>query len=436
MATGYPNFYNNFPLHPHNRFHGTSVTSAYTRNNSQSWSSANTTANSGASRQLKNVRRIEPSQLLHDYRHGRPQGQPHCDNLSAPIYATKPKNSPYDGKAAYDAIKARIQETQRKRGNLIEGTQRPISQKPKVWKQPKIPRINNIDFAQPTAGKVSRASSATGVKPQKCASKLQAPPAEPKPSVALKPTNFKIAIDAAAPPTIRSAQTKPAPNANNDWSTNYNDDFKNWPAFTKGLKNKPGVDGKDAGVPLKLAPSITTLSQTSNANKEKRKLMERLRREQEKQELLNTEKALEMNKKSPRSKTPPNEKENNENAPTSRRLEKPKPSASRYQKVKDPRIFSSETTNSSTYQRWPKSAFQTVQSRDKDRPVWANQSTHFPRKKVLKDSTKHNMNITLCVDGKNMGSQSKLKTTEPTPSQKKRSVFQTEYMRTYKPLAA
>jgi len=432
MTTGYKNYYGNFPIHPHNRFHGSTVSSAYSRNSAQSWSSAKTTANIGGSRQLKNVRRVEPNQLLNDYRNGFPTGQPRCDNLSAPIYPTKPKISPYDGKAAYEAIKSRIQETQRKRGNIIDGAQRPLSQKPKIWKQPKIPKIDNIDFSKPVQS--SRTGSAPAVKAQP--HKTQTPKAEPKPSVALKPTNFKIAIDAAAPPNIRSAQSKPMPNANNDWSTNYGDDFKNWPAFTKNLKNKQPLENQEV-TRLTAAPSITTLSQTSNANTEKRKLMERLRREQEKQELAKTEIALKMNKQSA---SPPSKKlETEDKENTSKRLEKPNPSKSRYQKVSDPRTFSSETTNSSTYQRWPKSAFQTVKSRDKEKPVWANHgaSTHFPSKKVLKDSTKHNMNITLCVDGKNMGSQSKLKTTEPTPAQKKkRSVFQTEYMRTYKPLAA
>lgn len=414
MATGYPNFYRNFPIHPHNRFHGASVTNAYTRNNAQTWSSANTTANSGNGRQLKNVRRIEPGQILQDYRNGCPSGQRRCNNLSAPIYETKPKNS-YDGKAAYEAIKARIQETQRKRGNIVEGKRRPIAQKPKSTWRP----TPNMDL-KATGSQAARPQSS--VKPAKQV-KAQAPQPEPKPSIALKPTNFKIAVDAAAPPNIRSAQSKPAPNANNDWSTNYNDDFKNWPAFGKHLKNKP-TDGSDGRQPH-VAPSITTLSQTANANNEKRKLKERLRREQEKQELINTEKALQAETL---------QAENKENQ--SGKLEKPKPSVSRYQKVQDPRKFSTETTNSSTYQRWPKSAFQTVQSRSNDKPVWANpgNSTHFPRKKVLKDSTKHNMNITLCVDGKTMGSQSKPKTTNTNPSQRKRSVFQTEYMRTYKPL--
>jgi len=428
MAAGYTNFYQNFPIHPHNRFHGGSVPSAYSRNSASSWSSANTTTNSGIApqpRQLKNVRRIEPGQILSDYRQGYPSGQKRKDHLSAPIYATKPKISPYDGKAAYEAIKNRIQETQRKRGNLIEGQQRPIAKVPSVRK-PKMP-----DLSRPKKPMSSASSSAKGVKVSQISASSKAPPPEPKPSVALKPANFKIAIDAAAPPNIRSKQTKPAPNGNNDWSTNYNDDFKNWPVFNKQLtKTKAGEIAKQEQPAL--TPSTTILSQTSNANNEKRKLMERLRREKEK-ELANTERALEVNKKgaSPRNSSP-RSGENKENG----KLEKPKHSISRYQKVQDPRKFSSETTNSSTYQRWPKSAFQTVGSRNSEKPVWANpaNSTHFPRKKVLKDSTKHNMNITLCVDGKSMGSKSIPKTTNTNPSQRKRSVFQTEYMRTYQPL--
>lgn len=432
MATGYPNFYKNFPIHPHNRFHGTQASNAYARNNSQSWSSANTTVNSGAPRQLKNVRRIEPNQILRDYRQGYPSGQQRCSNLSAPIYATKPKTSPYDGKAAYEAIKARIQETQRKRGNLIEGRQQPIAQKPKVFKPPNIPTINNIDFSRPKSG--APTNEAPKIQPQAVKPKqAKTITPEPKPSVALKPANFKIAIDAAAPPHIRAQVKKPAPNGNNDWSTNYNDDFRNWPAFNKQLKNKPERT-KESAVPVTKTVSTTVMSQTSNPKSEKRKLMESLRREQEK-DLAATEKALNANKNgaSPRHNI---SAENKENAP-SKKMEKPKPSASRYQKVQDPTKFTSETTNSSTYQRWPKSAFQTVHSRNQEKPVWANpgNSTHFPRKKVLKDSTKHNMNITLCVDGKSMGSQSKPKTTHTNPSQRgKRSAFQTEYMRTYKPL--
>lgn len=74
--------------------------------------------------------------------------------------------------------------------------------------------------------------------------------------------------------------------------------------------------------------------------------------------------------------------------------------------------FPSETTNTSTFKRWPKSAFQTVASRSAEKPIWAAPagSQHFPvqqpRQKVLKDSTKHNMNITLTIDGKSMGSRS------------------------------
>merc|ERR1712036_126444 len=191
-----------------------------------------TTTNSGISpqpRQLKNVRRIEPGQILSDYRQGYPSGQKRKDHLSAPIYATKPKISPYDGKAAYEAIKNRIQETQRKRGNLIEGQQRPIAKVPSVRK-PKMP-----DLSRPKKPMSSASSSAKGVKVSQISASSKAPPPEPKPSVALKPANFKIAIDAAAPPNIRSKQTKPAPNGNNDWSTNYNDDFKNWPVFNKQL---------------------------------------------------------------------------------------------------------------------------------------------------------------------------------------------------------
>merc|ERR1712071_470145 len=62
--------------------------------------------------------------------------------------------------------------------------------------------------------------------------------------------------------------------------------------------------------------------------------MERLRREQEKQELLNTEKALEMNKKSPRSKTPPRVEDWKNQSPPRLDTKKSKILASSVQKLR------------------------------------------------------------------------------------------------------
>lgn len=79
-----------------------------------------------------------------------------------------------------------------------------------------------------------------------------------------------------------------------------------------------------------------------------------------------------------------------------------------------------------------------MRSRQNERPVWANpnNSGHFvkhQRKKVLKDSTKDNMNITLSINGKSMtNTTSSSQGTQAAAAAHKKSVFQTEYQRTYK----
>merc|ERR1712061_205726 len=167
---------------------------------------------------------------------------------------------------------------------------------------------------------------------------------------------------------------------------------------------------------------------THHLNAEKRKYMERINREEKAKSLqrlaekkqdqqngiekrrLDTQKVLDDLKNNNNDKE--NNNDNTENNDKNNN-NKPKPlSKTPFSTASCSKSFQSETTNTSTFKRWPKSAFQTVASRSAEKPIWAahNGSQHFPveapRHKVLKDSTKHNMNITLTIDGKSMGSKS------------------------------
>jgi len=383
----YPNYYQNHAIHPSNRFY-TSSSSAYVKQN-------------GPKSNLKNVRRVEPTQILQDYRSGNPYGYRPNINAAAPIYATKPKNASYDGKTAYEAIKARIQETQRKRGNLIEGKRPAFSKKPRDYPAPTRPKPKiNLELPVQTAKIVAPVVAA----------------AVEKKSQPAKTASIDLAVKSAAPPTVRAKQTKPQPNANNDWSTNYNSDFVNWTAFRNDLKNpkptQPTVSSLD------IRPSM---SQTNQNKNERRKLLERMKKER----VVEQPKQPQPQQPQPKSSSAENNKENQENKQSTNNSSEPK--------------FSSETTNSSTFKRWPTSAFQTMRSRQNERPVWANpnNSGHFvkhKRKKVLKDSTKDNMNITLSISGKSMTNTTSLSSqgTQAAAAAHKKSVFQTEYQRTYK----
>jgi len=388
------NYYQQYPIHPHQRYHGhnqtTTSNSAYTRNSSMSWQSNNKPQ---APREInrKNVRMVEPNTMLSDYRQG---GHFQVQNQMnfAPIYQTQK----YDGKAILERTQKRIQEAHRKRGNLVEGKMRPVAKEPMKVVRPKIQNATKIynnpqkPIITPTKMEISRPVSTKS-------SKI---------NLELPITSTKIAVKSAEPPSVRKTETKPQPNANNDWSTNYNDDFRNWQHFKNETK-KPGA-----------LEEFVTVGQTAthHLNAEKRKYMERVNREEKakrgrafaekkqqqqdniEKRRLDTQKVLD-NLSNDSEKD--GEKENNA-----------KSSATTIPFSTANTKFPSETTTSSTFKRWPKSAFQTVASRSAEKPIWAAPagSQHFPvkqpRQKVLKDSTKHNMNITLTIDGKSMGSRS------------------------------
>jgi len=441
MAT---NYYQHYPIHPHQRYHGnTASNSAYTRNNSMSWQSNNKSYSSAAPR-LKNVRMVEPTTMLSDYRHGGSL-QPQNQMSFAPIHQTQK----YDGKAILERTQKRIQEAHRKRGNLVEGRMRPIAKEPKKLhvSRPKIqnsvqkpiiqPDIQPIINAKPVQKSVSNQSTSSACKPSSCSNPASKPASKQtsKINLELPITSTKIAIKSAEPPSVRNNDLKPQPNANNDWSTNYNDDFRNWQSFKRDIKKKQPLE------------EFVTAGQTAthHLNAEKRKYMERMNREekakkakalaekkQKQQESiekrrLDTQKVLDNlskeNQENNASKQ--NDKENNGKSATRQ------PFSTTNSK------FQSETTSTSTFKRWPKSAFQTVASRSAEKPIWAapNGSQHFPvkqpRQKILKDSTKHNMNITLTIDGKSMGSRSVPKVGTDFKKQQNRNSNKSKFMSEY-----
>lgn len=444
------NYYQHYPIHPHQRFHGvnnssTSSNSAYARNNSMSWNSNNRSYSNApsAGTRLKNVRMVEPTTILSDYRQSGIQPK-----SFAPIYQTQ--RNVYDGKAMLERTQKRIQEAQRKRGNLVEGRMRPIAKEPKKSTnisvtRPKVQNNVQKSIIQPEIKPVIKSSNSnisTSTKaPSSSTSKI---------NLELPISNTKIGIKAAQPPSVRKNDLKPQPNANNDWSTNYNDDFRNWQGFRAEIKKKP------------LEEFVTVGSTaTHHLNAEKRKYMERINREEKAKSLqrlaekkqdqqngiekrrLDTQKVLDELKNNN------NDKENNNDDNTEnndKNNNKPKPlSKTPFSTASCSKSFQSETTNTSTFKRWPKSAFQTVASRSAEKPIWAahNGSQHFPvkapRHKVLKDSTKHNMNITLTIDGKSMGSKSVPKVGTDFKKQQKnnssgrnKSKFQSEYQSKFK----
>lgn len=399
------NYYQQYPIHPHQRYHtqSTASNSAYTRNSSTSWQSNNKNPHSSSAPRLKNVRMVEPNTFLSDYRQG---GHFQVQNQMnfAPIYQTQK----YDGKAILERTQKRIQEAHRKRGNLVEGKMRPVAKEPMKIVRPKIQNIakNISDTTKIYNNASSQKPIITPTISRPVSSKISQNSS--KISLELPITSTKIAVKSAEPPSIRKNETKPQPNANNDWSTNYNDDFRNWQQFKNETKKPPGA-----------LEEFVTVGQTAthHLNAEKRKYMERVNREakakraaafaEKKQQQqdniekrrLDTQKVLD-NLSNDSEKD--GEKENKVKTSSATTI----PFSTANTK------FPSETTNTSTFKRWPKSAFQTVASRSAEKPIWAAPagSQHFPvqqpRQKVLKDSTKHNMNITLTIDGKSMGSRS------------------------------
>jgi len=406
---------------------------SWNSNNRSYNSSSSATAAAGGTR-LKNVRMVEPTTILSDYR----QGSVVQPKSFAPIYQTQ-KNM-YDGKAMLERTQKRIQEAQRKRGNLVEGRMRQIAKEPKkastTVTRPKIQNLQKQPIIQPEIIKPAAVNNNSNTS-SKSTSKI---------NLELPISNTKIGIKAAQPPSVRKNDLKPQPNANNDWSTNYNDDFRNWQGFRAEIKKKP------------LEEFVTVGSTaTHHLNAEKRKYMERINREEKAKSLqrladkkqeqqnsiekrrLDTQKVLdELNDK---------ENNNNNNNNTENNENKPKVSKTPFSTATNSKSFQSETTNTSTFKRWPKSAFQTVASRSAEKPIWAahNGSQHFPvkapRHKVLKDSTKHNMNITLTIDGKSMGSRSVPKVGTDFKKQHKnnnnsngrnKSKFQSEYQSKFK----
>jgi len=423
------NYYQQYPIHPHQRYHtqSTASNSAYTRNSSMSWQSNNKQQHSSAAPRLKNVRMVEPNTLLSDYRQGAHFQVQNQMNF-APIYQTQK----YDGKAILERTQKRIQEAHRKRGNLVEGKMRPVAKEPMKVVRPKI---------QNTA-KTSNASKIYNNPQKPIITPTISRPASTKSSkisLELPITSTKIAVKSAEPPSIRKNETKPQPNANNDWSTNYNDDFRNWQQFKTETK-KPGA-----------LEEFVTVGQTAthHLNAEKRKYMERVNRD----EKLKRGKAFAEKKQQQQETIDKRRLDNQKVLDNLSNVEKDgekennvKSSATTIPFSTTITKFPSETTNTSTFKRWPKSAFQTVASRSAEKPIWAapSGSQHFPvkqpRQKVLKDSTKHNMNITLTIDGKSMGSRS-------TPNFKKsqqnvantqncnrnnKSKFQSEYSSKFK----
>lgn len=97
-----------------------------------------------------------------------------------------------------------------------------------------------------------------------------------------------------------------------------------------------------------------------------------------------------------------------------------------------------QTTNNSTYKRWQRSAFQTVTSRNEERPCWADPSVggHFVRSlshdKTIKNTG--NLGITLSVTGNNVyqgTNRNKRQGNILGQGGSKKGAFKTEYQRTF-----
>lgn len=208
---------------------------------------------------------VEPNTFLSDYRQG---GHFQVQNQMnfAPIYQTQK----YDGKAILERTQKRIQEAHRKRGNLVEGKMRPVAKEPMKIVRPKIQNIakNISDTTKIYNNASSQKPIITPTISRPVSSKISQNSS--KISLELPITSTKIAVKSAEPPSIRKNETKPQPNANNDWSTNYNDDFRNWQQFKNETKKPPGA-----------LEEFVTVGQTAthHLNAEKRKYMERVNRE-------------------------------------------------------------------------------------------------------------------------------------------------------------
>merc|ERR1712173_339948 len=132
--------------------------------------------------------------------------------------------------------------------------------------RPKVQNNVQKSIIQPEIKPVIKSSNTSNI-----STSTKAPPSSStsKINLELPISNTKIGIKAAQPPSVRKNDLKPQPNANNDWSTNYNDDFRNWQGFRAEIKKKP------------LEEFVTVGSTaTHHLNAEKRKYMERINREE------------------------------------------------------------------------------------------------------------------------------------------------------------
>lgn len=322
----------------------------------------------------KNIRRVEPHSILHDYRNQKQdlyQNQP--IRIATGIYPTQTRSC--EGQEALKRVQERVQESLRKKGSIIGG------QKVAPVKAVK-PNINNI---------LKKPKTETGLK----RSQVDA-------------SGLILAKKAAMPPSKRAEEakliTKKAPVSNSQTSqisckpssTYIYKDI----SFEENKENQGKLDAKNQSIyGHDEAKKLTT-----------RKLLHNIKNHNQINNLKNIQ----------------NNKKQYETASAKCSLDNPLTHAMQTN-TKD----QYQTTNQSSYKKWHSSSFQTVSSRKNDRPVWADSRVggHFVRN--LPSKKVEGTGIMLSVSGNTVyqGNRNK-KVTNVVPQAGKTS-FKSEYERSF-----
>lgn len=337
-------------------------------------------------RSLKSTRRVEGNAILNDYRNRNQTNR-------TPFTSIQPQPNNINGKQLLENTRKRVQDNLRKRGYNIGGQKVPFVKKPKAYAS------NEQKENQQHVYNISEQLQ-----------KIQKSQTKPDPVINIK--------ELIKPPILaaKEANTSKASKNHSSWSTNYSSDFKNWQALRKQLNEKPPTQivppKADPKIPIEERVPCMPVDVIGPAKKlDKRRVMEEKKKEQAK---------------------------NVEHAP-SETVMPPVDSKNKQEKLIGSRFKRNEytTTNQSTFQMWPKSAFQTVASRKFERPIWSRSteptSCHFvkpkhdeprlPAHKVLPKTAPYN--VSLSINGRNsFGTKFEAKP-------RKHNAFVTEYQRSF-----
>ena len=318
----------------------------------------------------KNIRRVEPHQILYDYRNKQNIHQP--VPIASGIYPTQTRSC--EGQEALKRVQERVHESLRKKGCIIGGQKVPINKKPMV--APVKPNINKI------------LSTETGLK----RSQVDA-------------SGLSLAKRAAMPPSKRSEENKSLRVENKPTTAQISSKpsssyiYKDI-SYDENKENQGKLDAKN---------------QSMYGHDEAKKLTNRKLLHNIKNHNQNSLKNIQNNKKQ------------YETASAKCSFDNPLTHAMQTN-LKD----QYQTTNQSSYKKWHSSSFQTVSSRKNDRPVWADSRVggHFVRN--LPPKKVEGTGIMLSVSGSNaiyQGNKNK-KITNVVPQSGKTS-FRTEYDRSF-----